>query len=75
MGRKGHMYSMLKFLSKFSNPNVKKQIEQRLQHAASFDTSDLIKFMGVNSEEDALRKLFKIVGKIFSKIHDFSRNA
>ncbi len=55
---------MLKFLAKHSNQNVKKQIEQKLLHAASFDTADLIKFMGVRNEEEGIRKLFRIIGKL-----------
>jgi len=53
---------MLKFLGKHSNQNVKKQIEQKLAHAATFDTADLIKFMGVKNEEEGIRKLFRIIG-------------
>ena len=60
--RKNHTYAMAKFLSKVSNLNVKNLIDRRLQHASSFDTDDLLKFMGVRSESDGLRKLFKILG-------------
>jgi hypothetical protein len=53
---------MLKFISRTSNINVKKQIDQKLQHASTFDVIDLVKFMGSKNEEEALRKLFKIIG-------------
>lgn len=61
--RKNHIYSMMKFLSRFANANVKKQIEQKLAFSSSFSTENLVKFMGVKSEEDGLRKLFKILSK------------
>jgi len=38
-------------------------IDKRLSHAATFDTNDLLKFMGVTSESEGVRKLFKMLGK------------
>ncbi len=55
---------MTKFLQKYTNQNIKTWIDKRLSHANSFDTDDLLKFMGVNSESDGLRKLFKMIGKV-----------
>lgn len=53
---------MAKFLSKYSNQNIKTLIDKRLAHSSNFDTADLLKFMGVKTESDGLRKLFKMLG-------------
>lgn len=58
---------MARFLSKYSNANIKTLMDRRLSHANSFDTTDLLKFMGVKTESDGVRKLFKMLGIIYSK--------
>ena len=60
---------MAKFLSKFSNLNIKNLIDKRLQHSSSFDTDDLLKFMGVRSESEGLRKLFKVLGNFLDSLN------
>lgn len=53
---------MARFLSKNSNQNVKTLMDRRLSHSSNFNTADLLKFMGVKTESDGLRKLFKMLG-------------
>ena len=53
---------MAKFLNKYASQNIKTSMDKRLSHASSLDTEDLLKFMGVKSESDGLRKLFRMLG-------------
>lgn len=62
MLRKNHTYAMARFLQKIAPQNVKTWMDKRLNHASNFDTNDLLKFMGVTSESEGLRKLFKMLG-------------
>lgn len=66
--RKNHIYAMYKFLSKYSNPNTKKQMESKLAHANQCDIESLIKFMSARNGSEGLRKLYKLMSKLFDDL-------
>ena len=69
MYRKNQTYFMMKFLNKNSNANVKKQFDNKLNQFLHLNICDLVKFMSVKDEGEALKKIYKMMGtKIFFKI-------
>ncbi len=52
---------MYKYLSKYSQINLKKFLDSKLTHANQCDLENLLKFMSVRNGSEGLRKLYKLM--------------
>ena len=54
---------MAKFLSKYASQNSKTVLDKRLAFGASADPAEILNMIGVKSESEGVRKLYRLLGK------------
>ena len=65
---------MYKYLAKHSHINIKKHLDNKLNHANHCDLGNLLKFMSVRNGSEGIRKLYKLMSNLPSVRSHFSNN-